>query len=149
MDSIISRAARITLVLSLGLWVGALVGFAFFFAPPTFAAMGPTPQFAALIAGIIEHLTDLGYVCAVLAFVALAVLLRSRLAARTTIAAILLVGLMTALSWFEASSILPQMKVTAVKTPAYAGLHRRSSTVYGTVLILGVMALSLAAVRRD
>lgn len=149
MNSIISRAARITLVLSLGLWVGALVGFAFFFAPPTFAAMGPTPQFAALIAGIIEHLTDLGYICAAFALAALAVLLRSGLAARATIAAIFLVGLMSVLSWFEAAAIVPQMKVTAVRTPAYAGLHRRSSTVYGTVLILGVIALSLAAVRRD
>lgn len=149
MNVLISRTARVTLVLSLGLWVGALAGFAFFFAPPTFAAMGPTPQFAALVAGIIEHLTDLGYVCSVLAVVALAVLLRDRVAPRTTVASILLVGLMAALSWFEASSVVPQMRVTAVRTPAYAGLHHRSSTVYGTVLILGAIALSLAAVRRD
>lgn len=138
-----------TLVLSLGLWVGALAGFAFFFAPPTFAAMGPTAQFAALIAGIIERLTDLGYVCAVLAVLALAMLMRRSVAPRTTIASILLIGLMAALSWFEASSIVPQMRVTAIRTPAYAGLHHRSSTVYGTVLILGVIALSLAALRRD
>lgn len=149
MDSFTSRAARIMLNLSLGLWIGALAGFAFFFAPAAFAAMGATPAFGAMVAGIIERLTDFGFICALVAVVALAVLLRGRTAVRLRVATILVVVLMTALSWGETALVVPQMRVTPVRTPAYAGLHHRSSTIYGSVLILGVIALSLGALRRD
>lgn len=141
------RAARIVVVLALVSWVGALAAFAFFYAPRTFAAMGATPQFAAVIAGSIEKLTDFGFVCAVLAALALLVLLRRRIG--LTLATLVLVILMTALSSIEMYAVVPAMRVTAVRTPAYAGLHHRSSVIYGSVLVLGVVALVLAALQRD
>ena len=147
MNLTIMRAARIVLLLALGSWVGALAGFAFFYAPRTFAVMGPTPQFAALIAGIIENLTDFGYACAVVAAVALLVLMRARV--RLALATLLVVIVMTVLGWVEMSAVVAPMRVTAVRTPAFAGLHRRSSIVYGSVLVLGVVALALAALQRD
>ena len=146
MNQFIGRAANIAMTLSLGLWVGALAGFAFFFAPPTFAAMGPTPHFAALIASIIERLTDFGYACAIVAFIGVLAALRGG-ARRSLLAVAAIVILMVGLSWFETAEIVPQMKVTAVATPAYAGLHHRSSTVYGSILVLGLLALGISAAR--
>lgn len=146
MNEFIGRTANIAMTLSLGLWVGALAGFAFFFAPLAFAAMGPTPHFAAMIASIIERLTDFGYVCAIAAIAGVLAALR-RSVRRSLIAIAAIVMLMAGLSWFEAAEIVPQMRVTPVATPAYAGLHHRSGTVYGSIFILGLLALGITGAR--
>lgn len=149
MPQIFRNVASVALTLSLAIWVGALAGFAFLYAPATFHAMGPTTAFAALIASLIEELSFLGHACAIVA-IAAALVLALRPAARArslTIAAIVLV--MGLLVLVQVSWVLPQMRATVLQTPAYASLHRRSSMVYGSVLLLGVIGVALSALRRD
>ncbi|MFN2527845.1 MAG: DUF4149 domain-containing protein [Candidatus Baltobacteraceae bacterium] len=131
--------------ISMALWVGGMVGFAFIFAPAAFHSMGPTPSFAALIAQILRNLTVAGVICAVLAVAATLLLRNER--RRFTIIFVAMVLAMSALSLYERASIIPRMEQTAVQTPAYAALHRASSDVYGIVLLIGVAAIALLSVR--
>jgi hypothetical protein len=121
--------------LAFGLWVGAMTGFAFIFAPIAFHAVGPTPAFATTIASVVRALTTFGYICAIVAIVASALdLSRSRRMLVPLVAALA----MSALGYYETRVIVPQMERTALQTPAYDALHRRSSSVYSVILLLGV-----------
>lgn len=134
----IFRIARTLRMLALGLWVGAMTGFAFVVAPTILRTLGPTPQFAATIAGIIVATTVFGYACGSIAFITTALLFRSR--ARTSSVILILVTLMLLGSWYEVHAIVPLMERTTLHTPDYDALHHRSSMLYSGVLLAGVIA---------
>ena len=130
-------------LLLLGLWVGAMAGFAFLFAPAAFAHIGPTPAFAATIAASLRLLTRVGEWCAIAAaaITAFAGLERPRTAA--VIVALLAVAVV--LSLVVTNVIIPQMETTPLQTPAYDALHHRSSSLYSGVLLAGLVSFVLAA----
>lgn len=125
-----------------GLWVGAMTGFAFIFAPIAFRTIGPTPAFAATIASSIGALTAFGYGCAALAVVTSALEVpRSRRMIVPLAAALV----MAALGYYETAVIVPSMQHTPLQTPAYDALHRRSSGVYSAILLLGIAGWAAGA----
>jgi len=127
--------------LLLGLWVGAMAGFAFIFAPIAFAHVGPTPAFAATIAACVRSIAAGGAALGILAALAT---LAVREAPRTKAIVIGCIALALAFSAFETAAIVPAMEKTPLLTPAYESLHRMSSGVYSAVLIfaLGAFAAS-------
>jgi hypothetical protein len=135
---------------ALGLWLGALCGFAFIFAPAAFANVSDLTQFATLIAANLRALALLGAICGGIAI--LAALARSVDAADRTsdivraglvLLALLLVG-------YETYAIVPAMAAIAdLHSPEYAALHERSTYVYGGVVLLAFAALVTSAVRDD
>ncbi|GAC1573486.1 MAG: hypothetical protein NVS3B7_04830 [Candidatus Elarobacter sp.] len=137
---------------ALGMWMGMLIGFAFLTAPIAFREFAPldTARFAAFTANNVFVLTTIGYVLGGLAVIA--ALLRAVTAGERIWDAIriALVLLALALSTYEARAVVPEMKATVdLHGAAYHALHQRSSQVYGGVLLLGVVALVLAAGRRE
>lgn len=135
---------------ALGLWLGALCGFAFIFAPAAFAGIPDVTQFATLIAANLRALAVLGAVCGGIAIVA--ALARSLDAADRTsdIARAGLVVLALALVAYETLAIVPAMAAIAgLHSPEYAALHQRSTQVYGGAVLLTLAALVTSAVRGD
>lgn len=137
---------------ALGIWAGALVGFAFVSAPLAFRTVAPldVARFAALTAQTLAQLTIWGYVLGGIAIVV--ALLRSAYAGDRTWdfgrAALLVLALL--LASYQQRAIVPAMGAIAdVHGPEYAALHGRSTLVYGIVLLLALTALVLAAVRKD
>jgi hypothetical protein len=137
---------------ALGIWLGTLIGFAFVSAPLAFRIVAPldVARFAALTAATLGALTLWGYVLGGIAIVA--ALLRAASAGDRTWDAIRigLVVVALGLATYQQQAIVPQLARTAdVGTPAYRALHGRSTAVYGGVVLLGLIALVLAATRRD
>ncbi len=138
-------------ITALGVWLGALIGFAFVSAPLAFHLIAPldVARFAALTAGQLAVLTKWGYALGGVAL--LVALLRSASAGDRTwdIARAALVALALALSTYHQRVIVQAMQITPdVTSPAYHALHARSTQVYGAVVLLGLIALVLAAARR-
>ena len=140
------RIAQIVRMVALGLWVGAMVGFAFVVAPIVFHALGPSTQFAGIIAGIINAIGTFGYACGAVALGATAILFRSQPRASTAI--VILVALMLLGNWYEGHAIVPLMAHTPLQTPGYVALHHRSSELYAGILLAGLAAW-LMGVWRD
>jgi hypothetical protein len=135
---------------AIGLWLGALCGFAFVFAPAAFHIVTDLPQFAALTATNLRTLADLGAICGTVAIVA--ALLRSRDAADRTndICRAVLIVIALGLVGYETFAIVPAMAaIPDLRSDAYHDLHRQSSVVYGAVVICTLAALVLAAIRGD
>jgi hypothetical protein len=137
---------------ALGVWLGALAGFAFIFAPLAFRIVAPldAARFAALTARTIGELTSWGYVLGALAIVA--GLVRSAAAGdrRWDFARVVLVALALGLATYQQRAIVPRMTATAdVHGAEYHALHGRSTVVYGGVVLLVLAALVLGAARRD
>jgi hypothetical protein len=135
---------------ALGLWLGALCGFAFISAPTAAHTVTDVSQFAALTTGTLAILSDVGYTCGALAIAA--ALLRSRDAADRTadIARAALIALALGLVAYESLAVVPELSaITDARSEAFRTLHERSMTVYGGVLLLGLIALVTAAVRTD
>jgi hypothetical protein len=132
-------------IVLLGLWVGAMAGFAFLFAPSAFAHIGPTPAFAATIAACVSAITRFGDWAGVLG-VAISVFaqLENR---RMTAAIVGCIALAMVCGYIETSFIVPQMQTTPLQTPAYDALHRKSSSVYGAAMLLALAALVLSTLR--
>jgi divalent metal cation (Fe/Co/Zn/Cd) transporter len=122
-----------------------MVGFAFFFAPAAFAHVGPTPAFAATIAASIVAITYFGYVCGGVVVLSAVLEMRSNRSA-VWLAAIALI--MCALGAYETNVVVPLMQHTQLQTPAYDALHRRSSSVYSIVLLLGLVGMAFSGVGR-
>jgi hypothetical protein len=135
---------------ALGLWLGALGGFAFVFAPAAFRLVPDVTQFANLTSTNLRALGGIGAVCGGIA-IAVAVLRSSDAADRTNDivrAGLVLIALL--LVAYETFAIVPAMATIAdVRSPDFAELHHRSTMVYGGVLVLGLTALIMAAVRGD
>ena len=137
---------------ALGLWLGAPCGFAFIVAPIAFRIVGATDvtRFAALTAAILGSLTTFSYVAGAIAIVV--ALVRSRAAGDRTFdfirALIVLVAL--GLIWLQSSVIVPAMAATTdLHSSAYHELHGRSTLIFGGAVLLGLIALVMAAIRRD
>ena len=136
---------------ALGIWLGALIGFAFISAPIAFRTVAPIDlhRFALLTSGSIEVLTLTGYTLGGVAVIA--AVLRAMTAGDRTwdLARIGLVLIALGLATYERQAIVPQMTaVLDVQSPAYHALHQRSTQIYGGVVLLGLLALILAAARR-
>jgi hypothetical protein len=135
---------------AIGLWLGALCGFAFIFAPAAFRLVPDVTQFANLTTTNLRTLGDVGAICGGIAIVV--ALVRSYDAADRTIdivrAGLILVALL--LVAYETFAIVPVMTaITDVHSAEFAQLHQRSSQVYGGVVVLALAALVLAAIRTD
>ena len=135
---------------AIGLWAGALCGFAFIFAPAAFRIVPDVTQFASLTAANLRILGDVGAVCGGIAIVC--ALVRSIDAADRTNdivrVALLLIALL--LVAYETFAIVPALTaMTDVHSAQFAGLHQRSSQIYGGAVLLAVAALVMAAVRTD
>jgi hypothetical protein len=132
---------------ALALWVGAMAGFAFLYAPIAFSHVGPTQAFAATIAASIRALTLWGDV---LGAIALAVTLFAKIATRTlAIATSVCIAAAILLGAIETRVIVPAMETTPLLTPAYDALHRQSSGVYGAALLCALAALAMTSWRRS
>jgi Domain of unknown function (DUF4149) len=135
---------------AIGLWLGALCGFAFIFAPAAFRLVPDGTQFANLTAANLRILADVGAVCGCLAFVV--ALVRSLDAADRTNdiarAALMVVALL--LVAYETFAVVPAIAgIADVHSPEFADLHQRSMEVYGGVVLVALAALILAAIRTD
>jgi hypothetical protein len=63
---------------------------------------------------------------------------------------IALIAVALGLVTYERHVVVPEMEaMTDVSSPAYHALHARSSSVYGGVVLLDLIALVLAASRRE
>jgi Domain of unknown function (DUF4149) len=130
-------------IIVLGLWVGAMAGFAFIFAPLLFAHTGPTPQFAATIAACVRAIVRAGNGLAAAAAV-ITVIARLE-PGRWSIAIVGCLVVAALCGTIEVNAIVPQMERTALLTPAYEALHRESSGVYGLAFLSALGALVLSA----
>jgi hypothetical protein len=142
---------------ALSLWVGALAGFAFIFAPAAFARLsGDLDLFASIVVRALENLAVFGYACGGVAVVTSLIAIGAR-RSRRAIARAACVVLMVGLVAFSQNAIVPRMLDTQTSFHAsfntipkddprrirYDALHAESSRVYGAVLILGLCALAL------
>jgi hypothetical protein len=132
-------------ILLLSLWVGAMAGFAFVFAPIFFHHVGPTAAFAASVAASVSTIVRVGDWIAVLAA---AITVLARLESRGMGVAIVgCLAVATLCGFIELSWIVPRMERTPLLTPAYDALHRESSAVYGIAFLTGLSALVLSSRR--
>jgi hypothetical protein len=137
---------------ALGVWLGALAGFAFVSAPLAFRIVAPldAARFATLTAHTIGALTVWGYVLGGIAIVT--GLMRAAAAGDRTwdFVRAALVALALGLATYEQHAIVPQMEATAdIHSAAYHALHTGSTVVYGGVVLLVLAAMILGAARRD
>jgi uncharacterized membrane protein len=152
------RALRL---LTMVVWVGGLIFFAFVEAPTAFHVMGTTRQFAQVINGSITALNRIGYVAG-LVFAVATVLLWMRSATRTRRflrVQILLVVLMMAATIYVQHGIIPAMErdrtaaggdITAIPSDNpmrvdFDRLHGLSEKVEGSALFLGLGLILLMA----
>ena len=156
------RLLEILEVWALATWVGALVGFAFVFAPVAFSQLsGHLDTFASIIGGTLSAVTLLGYVCGAIALViSLIAAVASR--SRWAILRAACIAIMLALTTFSQRTIVPAMVQvqSSFRAPfntisrddprrvRYDALHQESSQVYGAVLLLGFSALALCVASR-
>ena len=125
-------------IVALGIWVGAMIGFAFLFAPLAFRLVAPLDlaRFSALTAGSVTALTQWGYALGGIALAA--ALLRSLDAGDRTgdIARAGLIAFALGLATYEQRAIVPAMVASAdLRSPEYHALHQRSSAVYGGAVL--------------
>ena len=137
---------------ALGIWLGALAGFAFVSAPLAFRIVAPldVTRFATLVAQSLTTLTTWGYVLGGIAMIA--AILRAVFAGDRIwdFVRVLLIIFALGLATYDERAIVPAMTATTdVRSPAYHDLHDRSTQVYGGVVLLTLVALVLSAVRRD
>ncbi len=143
---------------ALGLWAGALAGFAFIIAPLAIRSVTPLDAFATLVAGIIRALTSFGAVCGGIALASAAVRSVAPAARRLALARIALVIIGVGAATYETTTIVPRMQSTARSIPgqidsvpktdprraAYDAEHTASSRVYGLAFLCALTALALA-----
>jgi hypothetical protein len=146
----------------LGLWAGAMAGFAFVFAPIAFRAVPRMDTFATLIANTIRGVGSFGTVCGAIAVVAALVRSTAPEARKPAFVRIALVLVAFAAGTYETTAIIPRMEATASQIPgpidsiektdprriAYDEQHQASSRVYGAAFLCVFAALSLAAFGR-
>jgi len=147
----------------LGLWAGAMAGFAFIFAPIAIKIVPRMDTFATLIAAVIRGVGSFGAVCGTLAIGAAIVRGTSSQPRRLAVARIAFVGVALLASAYESKTIIPRMEATAAQIPgpidsvpktdprriAYDEQHSASSRVYGIAFLCVLASLSLAAFGRN
>lgn len=158
-----TRACAAVEAWAMAVWIGALVGFAFIFAPAAFRVVTNLDTFATLTSTVLGRLLILGFVCGAIAIAAAVVRASDGVERRNDLGRILLILVMFGFSLYEGAAVMPAMQSTmqqfggsfaAVgkddpRRQAYDALHRRSTIVYGTVVILGFAAIALSAVRPE
>jgi hypothetical protein len=146
----------------LGLWAGAMAGFAFVFAPVAIKIVPRMDTFATLIASVVRALGPFGAVCGGIAIAAACLRGLAPSGRPLAIARIALVAIGLAASAYEVSSAIPRMEATAAtiagpidsvdksdpRRAAYDAEHQASSRVYGTAFLCVLGALGLAAFGR-
>jgi len=141
----------------LGLWAGALAGFAFIFAPIAIRIVPNMTTFATLIGTVIRGLTSFGAVCGTLAI--LSALARMAVAGtrRLAVARVALVVVALGASSYETGAIIPRMEATGAQIPgaidsvpksdprraAYDREHTASTRVYGLAFLCVLAAVTL------
>ncbi|MBV8637318.1 MAG: hypothetical protein JO322_04485 [Candidatus Eremiobacteraeota bacterium] len=138
----LSNVLYVVRIVVLGLWVGAMAGFAFLFAPIAFAHIGPTAAFAATIAASVRAITAMGAVAGIIAGLLTVGIRFETLRRKITI--VLCIAIAIAFGAIETQAIVPKMEATPLMTAAYDALHRQSSGVYSAVLIFALLALVLS-----
>ncbi|HEY4380431.1 MAG TPA: DUF4149 domain-containing protein [Acidobacteriaceae bacterium] len=147
--------------LTMVVWVGGLIFFAFVEAPTAFRVMGTTRQFAQIIGDSISELNRLGQICGFIFLIATAMVwLRAWRRRRWLLMAqIVLTVLMIGATMVVQAGILPAMErdriaaggdITAAPAtnPArvdFERLHPLSEKVEGTALFLGLFVVILMA----
>jgi hypothetical protein len=158
----IERTFTVIEALTLAVWMGALAGFAFIFAPTAFHIVSDLDQFALLTATVLQKLTWLGFICGTLAIVSALVRARDEAERPLAVIRVLLLLVMLALAWIESAAVVPHMQAVASSFGAslnaipkddprmvrYDGLHRQSSWIYGALFLLGLVTIALAALAR-
>ena len=158
------RVARIVLVASLALWVGGLATISFVLAPTAFKVQ-PSRQVAGQIVGAsLRNFGGVELVCGVLA-VASSIFLRYKTGRGKPVAGLVLLMLMitgvyVGMIYPAAARAREAMAAPQTGTPGiaihgspsseeeFAKYHRASVALVGTNILLGVIALSCAAVAR-
>jgi hypothetical protein len=125
---------------ALGIWLGALAGFAFVAAPVTFRIIAPVDveRFSTVIVGQLGILTTWGYVLGAIAFI-------TELLQRAPGRAVL-VAVAIALAFYHQHVVVQAMLgIADVTSPAYRALHGRSTQIYGAVVVLLLVTTVWAA----
>lgn len=148
--STVDRVLASIEIVALGLWLGALCGFAFVFAPSAFHIVSDLHQFAALTARSLSLLSLTGYVAGGLV-IAIALVRSTQAADRTNdIVRAGLVAIALGLVAYQQQTIVPAMAATTqFASPEYHALHARSTQLFGAVVLLGVAALVMVAARSN
>ncbi|MBC5799832.1 MAG: DUF4149 domain-containing protein [Candidatus Eremiobacteraeota bacterium] len=142
----------------LGLWTGAMAGFAFVFAPIAIRIVPQLNTFAALVAAVIRGLSSLGAVCGGIAIAAALVRALEGEARLVALARIVLVTVALGASAYETRAVIPRMESIASGIPgpidsvpkddprraAYDAQHAISSRVYGIAFVCVLAALAVA-----
>ena len=142
----------------LGLWAGAMAGFAFVFAPIAIRIVPRVDTFAALIAAVIRGTSSFGAVCGAIAIAAALLRALAPASRALAVARIVLVAVGLGASSYETTTIIPRMEATAREIPgpidtvpkddprrvAYDAEHKNSSRVYGLAFLCVLGALVLA-----
>jgi uncharacterized membrane protein len=157
-----TAALRFVHLLALGLWIGSVVFFSLVAAPGLFGAL-PRDAAGRAVSAIFPRYYAFGAACGVTALLS-GLLLGAKQASwgRLLIIELALLALMTGIVLYSGSVVLPQAsearaalagarEATAPDTAQarFDALHRRSVLLNGTVLLLGVVAVALAAVQRS
>ncbi len=152
---------RFVHLLALGVWVGSVVFFSFVTAPTLFGAL-PRDLAGRAVSAIFPRYYALGGACGALALLT-GLLLGARQPAwgRVLAAELVLLALMTGIVVYAGGVVLPQAAGARLALPSLEGtpayddakarfdaLHRRSVFLNGTVLILGIAAVALAALQK-
>lgn len=157
----VARIAAVIEQLALAMWIGSLIGFAFFTAPVAFRVVTNLDQFATFTGTVLAELSVLGYWCGAIAIVA--AIVRSLDAADRTwdlVRVALLLAMLGGVA-YDSNAVVPAMEATlkgfggsfgsvAETDPRrveYRQLHDDSTRVYGVVVFLGLITVAIAAAR--
>jgi len=153
----LERTFTVIEALTLALWVGALAGFAFIFAPIAFGIVSDVEQFGRVTAAVLRALTVFGSACGGIAIVAALVRAADPSQRTPALARVAIVVAMLVLSQYESRAIVPRMEAalpglakstTAQAHDAFRAEHDASTRVYGSVFLLGLIAIGLSATAR-
>jgi|GEM_PF-643769 len=140
-------------------WIGSLSGIAFVAAPAAFAHASAQDA-GAIVGTSLRALTWVAWICGGLALIIW--LSRIPTEGRTALIGAALIAIAIASTDYAQGSIAPRMDAIVAQLPGpidslpkgdarrqtFDALHRRSTEVYGVVLVCGFMAAALSAVRR-
>lgn len=152
-------ALHVLRTLTLSLWVGGIAFFAFALAPVAFHVLPNTHEAGLVVSGSLRILHTVGVACGIIFLAATFASLANRSTAQRRPLPTVLVFLMVCLTAYSALSILPRMErdraaaggdissvpITAPARVDFDRLHHRSEQVEGSILLAGLVALSLVA----
>lgn len=150
---------RILRMLSIVVWVGGMIFFAFVLAPVTFHVLPMQRMAGMVVSGSLRVLDGVGLVCGVVFWAATVLLFRERERARNYENQLLLASVMIAATGYLHTGILPAMEHDRIMagndiqlapeiSPAkihFQKLHKRSETLEGAVLVCGLAIVVLMA----